>query len=145
LFAGLKHEYKLKEAEDGEREAQKWILRLMDSLKVTNHSESFFIYVVLAIKLLASLNVGTNKGITKQNLASVVGLHSSTPSELALELTAQAFGVSVDTVERMKAQDCVVLWSLPDDEIGGVAGRPTYQLESFPEYQLAKERIALQK
>jgi hypothetical protein len=142
LIGGIRREYELKQTELGERQARRWILAFVDSLKSAGKdSQSFFVYVAWATRLL-KISIAGVPGSTPGNLASVVGCYSDKPSDLALQLTAQAFDVSVNTVERLKKTDCVVIWSLSSEEVRGVAGRPIYQLENFPEYQLAKERIA---
>jgi len=87
------------------------------------------------VRVLDQLRIGESRGLSEDTLPNVVGPRSSTPSEVALDLTAQVFEISEQTVEVLRQRDDVIPWMGPHGEIYAVAGRPNFDLTSFPDVQ----------
>ena len=95
--------------------------------------DSFFIYIVWALRLLDQLRIGGAQGLGKDNLLNVVGPKSSKPSEVALDLTAQVFEIGEHTVETLKESEEIIPWTGPQGKTYAVGGRPNFDLASFSE------------
>jgi hypothetical protein len=97
--------------------------------------DSFFIYIVWALRLLDQLHIGGAQGLGEDNLHNVVGPRSCKPSEVALDLTAQVFEIGEQTVETLKESEEIIAWRNPQGETCAVGGRPNFDLASFSEVQ----------
>jgi hypothetical protein len=136
LFAGLKQEFQSRVTRDGLQKARRDLLALVKALQgLQVQPDSFFIYIAWGVRLLDQLRVGETRGLTEDTLPNVVGPGSSKPSEVALDLTAQIFEISENTVEALKESEDMIPWMGPRGEIYGVGGRPNFDLASFPEFQ----------
>jgi hypothetical protein len=136
LFAGLKQEFRNRATRDGSEKARRDLAALVKALKgLRAQPDSFFIYIVWALRLLDQLHIGGAQGLGEDNLHNVVGPKSSTPSEMALDLTAQVFEIGEQTVETLKESEEIIPWRGPQGETYAVGGRPNFDLISFPEVQ----------
>jgi hypothetical protein len=104
--------------------------------------DSFFIYVAWGVRLLGQLRVGETRGLTEDTLPNVVGPGSSKPSEVALDLTAQVFEISENTVEALRESEDSIPWMGPRGEICAVGGRPNFDLATFSEFQAVLRILA---
>jgi len=113
-------------------EAQKGVVQALQGLQV--QPDSFFIYIAWGVRLLDQLRVG-KPGFDRGHPPERGRPGSSKPSEVALDLTAQVFEISENTVEALKESEDMIPWMGPRGEIYGVGGRPNFDLASFPEFQ----------
>jgi len=137
LFAGLKQEFQRRVARDRPEKARRDLLAFVRALQgLEVQPDSFFIYIAWGARLLDQLRIGEpSRGLTESTFPNVVGPGSSTPSEIALDLTAQVFEISAHTVETLRQTEDVIFWTGPHGEMYAVGGRPNFDLESFPEVQ----------
>jgi hypothetical protein len=109
--------------------------RFVDELRHLRPTVSPFLPWVqhAAVRLVRDTEVLARAGFTSATLSELVGPKDATPSEIARELTAAAFEVSTDTVERLAAKPVAI--PLPSTEQGYLllAGPLTYDLLEFPE------------
>ena len=136
LLSGLKEVFQSRVRRGGEQAALNHVLRLLQSLRaVPANGNSFYTYIAWVVTLLEQLEIDGHQGLTAENLKTLIGARSSKPSEAALELAGQTFGVSADTIERLLQSDDAIVWASRDGTWYALGGRPNYRLADFSEFQ----------
>ncbi len=143
LFADLKQEFQRRVTRDGPEKARRDLLAFVRALQgLEVQPDSFFIYIAWGVRVLDQLRIGEDSpGLTEDSLPNVVGRGSSTPSEIALDLTGQVFEISANTVEALRQSDDVIPWTGPEGAIYALGGRPNFELASFPEVQRVRRDL----
>ncbi len=93
----------------------------------------FLFYVATAVQMVRDSEVLKQAGLSDISLSTLAAGQGMAPSETARLLTAAAFEVSEDTVERLAAQPVAI--PLPSSGAEGclLAGPPTFDLLQFEE------------
>jgi hypothetical protein len=94
---------------------------------------AFLPWVHAAVRLVRDAEILARAGFTSGTLSELVGPKDATPSDIARELTAAAFEVSTDTVERLAAKPVAIPIRSTEEEYFLLAGPLTYDLLEFPE------------
>ncbi len=93
----------------------------------------FLPWVQTAIRLLGDPELLSRAGFPDVSLSELVGPQHATPSDTARELTAAAFEVSTDTVERLAARPVAIPLPSSNEEHVFLAGPLAYDVLEFPE------------
>jgi len=143
LLQGLRSMYR-KQENVGARPAQinAMLSRFVGELTQLRPTTSAFLpWVQTAVHLLGDAELVARAGFNSGTLWDLVGPKDATPSSIARALTAAAFEVSTDTVERLAAKPVAIPLSSTDEEYVALAGPLTYDLLEFPEVKPVVDRL----
>lgn len=104
-------------------------------------STPFLIYIVAASHLLVQPEIQNLTGRTGLRWDHLLRGRDLTPSETARALTASAFEVSEDSIERLCTDPAPIPLSYSDTECVFLAGRPDFVLLEFPEVRTLWESL----
>ena len=112
----------------------------MEGIANLHDESSFLFYIIAAAQLVTNTDTLTKAGFKDATLSMLAGGEGRdvTPSDTACSITAAAFDVSPDTVERLRAQNTPIPLKSSEDEILVLVGRPSFNLFDFPEIQALK-------
>jgi hypothetical protein len=108
---------------------------LVTGLASLRGASPFLPYIALAAELIGDATLRDRAGLAGESLLALGGTRGATPSHLAQAVTAAAFEVSADTIERICARSVVIPLSRTDTEWVGFVGRPAFTLLELPEVQ----------
>jgi hypothetical protein len=104
-------------------------------------ASAFLPWVQRAVYLLSDAELLARAGFNSATLSDLVGPKDATPSDTARALTAAAFEVSTDTVERLAAKPVAIPLESTQEEYVLLAGPLTYDLLEFPEVKPLVDRL----
>jgi hypothetical protein len=105
-------------------------------------SSVFLPWVQRAVVLLSDAELLARARFNSASLSDLVAPKDATPSDTARALTAAAFEVSTDTVERLAARPVAIPLGSTQREDILLAGPLTYDLLEFPEVKPLLDRLA---
>lgn len=139
LLKGLRTLYRERQRTgSSSRQLEAFLSAVVDCLATAtavNDRSLFLCWVQEAIRVVRAGDLLAQAGLGAGSLSDLVGPKDATPSDVARALTAAAFEVSADTVERLATQPVAVPLPSTKDEWVFLSGPLTYDLLEFPEVQ----------